>query len=555
MGSQHSNIDRSNVGSQDGHRYDDAGDGDVVPADIGLKDAAECINACYEDFVGEWYEKTEGGFEGVCKQLSQVEPNTELWGLYCCNSDYCGVRADVQGKDPSVDLIINQCQSLHGDYLIYDPGPPPNDSTCKSFANSSDPGNRGVLTISSSSGPSATATETATSSFTSPATTTWPSSVLNSTMSGAGVAPSESTGLTEGSKAAIGICASLAIIAIIFLVGFMISRRRSRPQSYFDGAPTAPRHGRSFSEPPSGSRTPLITPPPSASSKGPPLTPPLRLSDRRFLPSLLKQGGTTDSSLAFEDRIYPHAAFGLPPEKGVLRHERRATTSSIHNSPFSPSHPAAVHFAPQILRDSASSYSSGPGGASTATIGSHKAGSVRSGATGASPLLQPLSPSRPQRSYDERLESPHLATPAGPPPNRALPAPPPYHPVSPTFTVSPISPSASPGLPAVRPLALSENKGHVETSSAIASPLPKSTKDLSDLTESYARQTSESWGSWSGTGGGGPGVSIGGGKKRGHGNNSRSRDNLGGGGEGKKGSNDSTVSLQELDLEKLGGKY
>lgn len=329
----------------------------------------------------------------------------------------------------------------------------------------------------------------------------------------------------------------------------MISRRRSRPQSYFDGAPSAPHHGRSFSEPLSGSRTPLITPPPSASSKRPPPTPPPRLGDRRFLPSLLKQGDTTSSSLASEDRIYPHAVFGLPPEKGMMRHERRATTSSIHNSPLSPSHPAAVHFPPHFLRDSASSYSSGPGGASTATIGSHKAGSIRSGATGASPLLQPLSPTRLPRSHDERLETPHLATPAGPPPNRALPAPPPYHPVSPTFTVSPISPSASPGLPAVRPLALSDGKGHAE-SSAIISPLPKSTKDLSDLTESYARETLESWGSWSGTGGGGPGVSLGGGKKRGHGHNSRSRDS-----EGKKGPNGSMVSLQELDLERLGGKY
>ncbi|KAI1780797.1 hypothetical protein F4818DRAFT_396910 [Hypoxylon cercidicola] len=373
-------------------------------------------------------------------------------------------------------------------------------------------------------------------------------------MSDAGVAPSTSTGLTEGSKAAIGICASLAIIAIIFLVGFLISRRRPRPQSYFDSASNAPHHGRSFSEPPNGSRTPLITPPPSASSKGPPRTPPPRLGDRKFLPSLLRQGDTANSSLTsgLDERIYPHAAFGLSPEKSITRHERRATTSSIHNSPFSPSHPAAVHFPPHFLRDSDSSYSSGRGGASTTTIGSNKAGSVRSGAAaGTSPLLQPLSPTRPPRSHDERLDIPHLTTPAGPPPNRALPAPPPYHPVSPTFTVSPISPSVSPGLPAVRPLALGENKGHVEASNI--TPLPSSTKDLSNLTESYARETSESWGSWSGTGGGAPGVGVGGGKKRSYGNNGRSRDNVGGG--DRKGLSSSTVSLQELDLEKLGGKY
>ncbi|XXG97397.1 hypothetical protein Hte_003698 [Hypoxylon texense] len=509
-----SNNDASGVGSP-GHQYKPWGES---PADIGLENAQKCIVACFEQFLDKWYKKTGGEFEDVCKQLSQLEPTTELWNLYCCDSTYCGVWTPDKGKSPSESE------------------------------------GAGLKTMSPSNGPSATATATPIASPLSTANP--PSSVLNSTLSGAGVAPSTSTGLTEGSKAAIGICASLAIIAIIFLAGFWISRRRSRPQSrYFDGAPGAAphHHGRSFSEPPSGSRTPLITPPPSASSaKGPPMTPPLPLGERRFLPSLLnKQGGTTNSSLASDEKIYPHAhsAFGLRPEKGIARHERRATTSSIHNPPFSPSHPAAVHFAPRFLRDSGSSYSSGPGGggASTTTVGSNKAGSVRSGGVaGASPLLQPLSPTRPSRPHDERLDVPHLAAPAGPPPNRALPAPPPYHPVSPTFTVSPISPSVSPGLPSVRPLALSENKGHQE-SSAFTTPLSPSTKDLSDLTESYARETSESWGSWSGTGGGGPGVSIGGGKKRGYGNTI--------GGEGKKGSRGSMVSLQELDLEKLGGKY
>lgn len=468
-----------------------------------------------------------------------------------------------------------------GDYLIYDPGSPPSNVSCNTVANgevpsichplaspnhliTSGPNEPGVVTSISNNGPSAMVTATYSSS--SSAMETSSSSELNSTLSGAGLAPSASTGLTEGSKAAIGICASLAIIAIIFLVGFLISRRRSRPQSYFDGAPNAPRHGRSFSEPASGSRTPLITPPPSASSKGPPLTPPARLSDRRFLPSLLKQDGTPNSSMAsgLDERPLPQATLGSPAEKkGVLRHQRRATTNSINKSPFSPSPPAAVHFAPHFLRDSGSSYSSGPGGASTTTIGSNKAGSIYSVGRGTPPLPLPLSPTRPPRPHDGHLEIPHLVTPAGPPPNRALPAPPPYHPASPTFSVSPVSPSSSPALPPVRPPPWSDNAPTVSGQqlgadskvrldpSAIGIALPASTMDLRDLTESYARETSESWGSWSGAGGGGPGVSIAAGRKRGYGHNGRPRENGG----DKKGGSGSTVSLQELDLEKLGGKY
>lgn len=48
------------------------------------------------------------------------------------------------------------------------------------------------------------------------------------------------------------------------------------------------------------------------------------------------------------------------------------------------------------------------------------------------------------------------------------------------------------------------------------------------------------------------GVSITGGRKRGHGSNGRSRDDTS---VDKKGGRGSIVSLQELDLERLGGKY
>ncbi|KAI1374862.1 hypothetical protein F4677DRAFT_159322 [Hypoxylon crocopeplum] len=571
-----SDFDDSLVGGREDHHHEVNRDIDrkSTPADFGTRNAQACITACYDQFVDDWEKKIQGGFDEVCNQLSHGQPSTELWKLYCCDSTSCGVWISEVGQSPSVDLIINKCQGI-GNFLIYDPGPP--SSNVCSIAGKSNPGESGLQSSLTSSSPSAMMTSTISSS--SAAVETSPSSELNSTVSGAGVVPSTSIGLTEGSKAAIGICSSLAIIAIIFLVGFLISRRRSSPKGYSDSAPNAPRLGRSSSEPPSGSRTPLITPPPSASSKGPPLTPPARLSDRRFLPSLLKQGGTPNSSLAsgMDERPFLPPTLTAPSDKKLApRHERRATTDSITQPPLSPSHPAAVHFAPYFLRDSGSSYSSGPGGASTATIGSNKPSSVRSGTatihgTNTPPILLPLSPTRPARPHDGPLEIPNLVKPAGPPPNRALPAPPPYHPASPTFTVSPVSPSNSPAPSPAHPLALAdsghafnaahlgraEDKKHTPESSAIGIALPASTQDLCDLAESYARETSESWGSWNGAGGGAPGVTVAGPRKRGHGFNGRSRDNVdGGGGAGnRKGGRGSSVSLQELDLEKLGGKY
>ncbi|KAI2471524.1 hypothetical protein F4781DRAFT_429210 [Annulohypoxylon bovei var. microspora] len=544
------------------------------PVQVGYRDGQQpCVNKCFNQFVDEWYGKTHGDFESVCNQLAHLEPNTELLRLYCCDSTNCGVATEMKGQSPSVDLIINKCQNV-GNYLIYDPGPPQsNGFNCSSLTSGEfpldalrllDPLTRPAEPESGETGPpsllpsnSPSAMKTAISSSSSPAAATSLSSELNSTRSGFGAVPSTPTGLTEGSKAAIGICSSLAIIAIIFLAGFLISRRRSRPKRLAGSAPSAPRLNRSSSEPPSASHTPLITPPPSA--KGPPLTPPARLSDRRFLPPLLKQGGTPNSSLTggLDERAYLPVALGSPAERRTaLRHERQATPSSIAKSP---SLPAAVHFAPRFLRDSGSSYSSGHGGASTT---SNKVSSVHSGTatvhgTHTPPISLPLSPTRPPRPHNAHLEIPDLVTPAGPPPSRALPAPPPYHPVSPTFTVSPLTPSSSPALP-LRPLALgdharaysssqlgaADHKGYPEPGAALSA----STKDLCDLTEAYARETSDSWGSWGG--GGGPGITAGGGRKRGSGGRSRDTTN----GE-KKGERGSMVSLQELDLERLGGKY
>ncbi|KAI0830900.1 hypothetical protein F5Y06DRAFT_204123 [Hypoxylon sp. FL0890] len=540
--------DESNNSNSDDRRREPKED-DSVPAKIGLSNPTACIDACFHQFVNEWSAKIQGSFEDICNHLSShAGPNTELWKLYCCDSTNCGVKTETTGQSPSVDSIINRCQNT-GNYFIYDPGPPsPNIFNCSLLA--SEPGASGLRTVS----PAISTTMVISSSS---AAETSPSSELNSTTSGIGAVPSTPTGLTEGSKAAIGICSSLAIIAIIFLLGFLISRRRSRPKSCMDNASNAPCHVRSSSEPPSGSQTPLITPPPSASSKGIPLTPPARLSDRRFLPSLLKQGGTPNSSFAsgiVERAFLPVALDSLTEKKTALQHEPQETPNNITKPHVSPSSPAAVHFAPHFLRDSGSSYSSGPGGASTLTIGSNKASSVPCGTATAlgsdtPPPSLPLSPTRPRRPHDGSLEIPHLVKPAGPPPNRALPAPPPYYPASPTFSVSPITPSSSPAPPAGRSLILG-NKTHASCVSQFGAPRHRghpqsSTAEFCDMTEHYERETSGSWGSW------GDGLGVGE-RTKGHGSQERSRNNMGS--EGKKGGSGSVVSLKELNLEKLGDK-
>ena len=71
-----------------------------------------------------------------------------------------------------------------------------------------------------------------------------------------------------------------------------------------------------------------------------------------------------------------------------------------------------------------------------------------------------------------------------------------------------------------------------------------SAHDLRELTESYALEARESWGSWSGAGGGGAGVRF----KR------RSFSPRGSGSNVANGM-PSVAAARDLDLEKLGGSY
>ncbi|RYP26686.1 hypothetical protein DL767_007916 [Monosporascus sp. MG133] len=325
---------------------------------------------------------------------------------------------------------------------------------------------------------------------------------------------------------------------------------------------------------------------------------------------------------SYYNRLFPrHSNNSQHQNHHHHRHRRHTPVGTADlNSPLQPPRPVATSL---LARNSASSLGGYPAatGARSALMlsggaGSYKANSVDSGtATVTGTGTPPLSPTR---AGHEMSPDAAVAAPAGPPPNRALPPTPPlhhhhhhhqqqyYHPLpSPTSTLSvPVSPR-SPTFPhphpnphsppqqhPQRPVVLGSGAGagaspvaigsseklhHYRETIGVALPGSPTTltaaaagsredlsaRDLCELTESYARETRESWGSWSGTGGGGPGVGGGGGggggsRKRSSGNNSPMRCSgdrkaSGGGGAGEHGG--TAVALRDLDLEKLGGSY
>ncbi|KAH9896391.1 hypothetical protein F4778DRAFT_266017 [Xylariomycetidae sp. FL2044] len=605
------------------------------PSSIGIADPTRCLDACYYQFIYQRFENIHGQLDLICNTLLQdsEEADKMLWSLYCCDSQNCGTETFDKGTSHSVDLIINTCQDI-GYHGINDPGPnkescpsesydggqsrlPPSPSPEESELPKSD-GERTIpdhpTMTSMNTNPPMTSAPLLSS--TQPAAAAPATASSTAALSSAASQEEAATGLSAESKAAIGVCSSLAVIALIFLAVFIICRRRGLSRSYPRAPSAAPRHSRSFSEPASVSRTPLISPPPSAGSRDAlSLTAPARLSDRKFLiPSILKQGRLSPGSGLSEgiDLAFPASPVFAPSSNKLFpRHERRVTTSSIKFalSPHPPPPPptASASSSHYARNSSLSSLSSGPGTSTVTVVApSNKASSVHSSTTAATVMATgggisspPLSPTRPPRPHDGPLEIPDLVTPAGPPPNRALPPPPQlYQPSSPTFSVSPLS-ATSPTFP-TRPIVLGGSSpvisiatpprsysstlprsnnpyhsSHVHTHPyhhATTNPStpnvpstsdggldkkerdkgkekfePVSATELRELTQAYAR---ESWGSWSGAPGG---VSPPVGARRNRGSDgatSSSRVSSTDGTGSKKG-----VPLQDLDLERLGGRY
>ncbi|KAI8947290.1 hypothetical protein F4801DRAFT_561286 [Xylaria longipes] len=345
-----------------------------------------------------------------------------------------------------------------------------------------------------------------------------------------------SSRLTEGAKAAISIFSVIAVLAIAAILFLMFRWRQRNPRNSSPGPRLITYVNRPYPIPHSESGTPLITPPPSASSRSAPLMPPAKLSERKYLEPAPRTGTPRPPvSPSVADQTFPSSPIGVSTQSGPIpRHERNGTTNSIRSPAI-----RAASVPPHHPQSSVYSLSSGPGG-STVTVESNKVSSVHSGsATVTGISTPPLSATRFPRVHEGPLESSDFVTPAGPPPNRALPAPPPNHPNSPTFSASSVSPRS----PTFPPRSLARGDSPVvptQQGNASRPPTSISAKELRDLTESYARETRESWGSWSGVGGGGPGV-MSAGRKRGSAE--------------KKGEAKTAVPLQELDLEKLSGRY
>ncbi|KAI0136962.1 hypothetical protein BJ170DRAFT_603881 [Xylariales sp. AK1849] len=374
---------------------------------------------------------------------------------------------------------------------------------------------------------------------------------------------STSSRLDTGAKVALGVCTAIAALAVSLAL-MIICRRKRNPRWYLrETSPT--NHIRTYSQTPSGSHTSLIRPAPFSSSKTTPLTPPpLRLSDRRLLSSILRPDSLR-SSLASppSELTFPqHPIFAPTISRLLPRHEHHATISST-KSDLDHSFLTSL---PSIARSSLSSIDSGQGTVSSVTAASDKTGSVKPGSitiTGSG--TPPISLSRPPQPYDPPLEISSLVTPAGPPPDQALPrAPPQSYPGSPpvpkfpVVPVPPLSPTSASWLlpPTSHPISPPSQHGGICVAGGVVRDnpaagviLPRSSRNLCEPTEAYARErqgTRESWGSWSGAGGGGSGFNATG-RRKGDGGPRSSG--------GKKGVGGAAMGLQHLDLEKLGGSY
>ncbi|ETS77480.1 hypothetical protein PFICI_11354 [Pestalotiopsis fici W106-1] len=231
---------------------------------------------------------------------------------------------------------------------------------------------------------------------------------------------SSSNDLNNAGKIAVGICSTIAAMAVIFVI-WCLRRRKRSAKGYMQTPPPMTRAFKAHYQEPSDSHASLITttttppppppppPPPAATASGAkspqPLTPPMRLSDRRFLPSVSSPASIRSSSAppysSQPDLVIPeHPAFPSSTHRNSPPYCHHETTSSMEekNTQIYNSHNI------NIPRSSLSS------GGTASTTGSETT------------LTSPSSPSRPRRPHETPLLVPGLITPAGPPPERALPA-------------------------------------------------------------------------------------------------------------------------------------
>lgn len=364
---------------------------------------------------------------------------------------------------------------------------------------------------------------------------------------------STSDNLSAGVKAAVAVCAVLALLIFLGFGIFFCRRHANRKRPFSTSCLKADiRHHHGLPPHPADSPTPLISPTNSASGALAPLTPPLRLRDRKLLPSILRPISRSSSppltSLSPPNSpnhvshqhqlLFPSSLICMPTiDKLAPRHER---TPNVYGIPVPPSTLSAVSTGP---RSSFGSFAASGSTTANSSLRNEKTTNTNHSTTKI-PSTGPCSPNRPPRPHEAALEIPDLVSPTSP-----LPV---YSPTSHAGHTPNRGAAVSPTSP-VSPLSL---YSHVTTSPTAASTdLTSEAHALCELTKEYAREKRESWSSWT-TGGGGPGVAL---------SPARSKQATG----PSKLQNSEVVDwantgeapatppplLKEQDLESLGGKY
>ncbi|KAH6656709.1 hypothetical protein BKA67DRAFT_655023 [Truncatella angustata] len=552
-----------------------------LPKLIGLSNAPKCMAACRTEFTkGLDIDVTRDpalALEILCHKIVDDHLGAFLWDLYCCDTKYCGlgVVGTAARQDPNVDGIIDQCKNI-GISGIVDPGPPQRD---RCGPTSEDPFK--VMSISSGTadhgGFTGMQIEISTTSITSltpiqgdsPAITTETGTdALNTSTPMAPTASSVSLhGLKTGDAVAIGVCATIAALAL-FLALLCVCRRRRRSKVYIKTPPRS-RAFVAHDQPPTGSRAKLVTSPHDFLPKSlQPLTPPMRLRDRRYLSpvtshhpirSFFAPSYSSQSESIFPEHSIPPRTTGKP----LPRYTRHAVLTSIQSD-------TVMDTLADVPRSSMSSVISRP--TNVSILNTAKSSSIATTTTTTTTTeitnparhgSPPLSPIRPQRPHNSPLNIPGLLMPVTPPPEHALPPapstfhlqsslfsppiPPPKSPLSPAFSVSPLS--LVPALKTAPLLASFPSAGEIGVAigaigptSATGVALQPSSHVLCGLTGTHDQQTcvaSEGWHSWSNTDGGEPKAK-------------RESPRLTG---GKASGSEDVSTTKKLNLENLGGSY
>jgi hypothetical protein len=242
-------------------------------------------------------------------------------------------------------------------------------------------------------------------------------------------------------KVAIAVCSSLSVLAALLLALFLLHRRRKHSNvSPSSSLPVSTKdHGHVY-RPPGSATSPLMD---SSNTTRPPLTPPLRLRDRKFLPSILNRQSRSPSPplTPLNPVHFPSSPICSPTTNQLIpRHERTPKKYGQASPPLSPPPMPPAYFA--------DSNRGSLGSNSTVTFAdSTKSADGGQPATCVSSLRKECLPYRPPRPH-EAADIPDLVSPVsptasvtvispGPPPNRALPK-------TPVIIVDGASPCPSP---------------------------------------------------------------------------------------------------------------